>query len=76
MRESIPVDTTISQRERMPIDVTENRAQNRMYLSGKYGPYTIDYDKYTSLKLLKTLRNTKDSYTAVWVNSYSGFTMQ
>ena len=42
----------------------------------KYGPYTVYYDKDTSVKRIKTLRNNIVSNTAVWIMIYGGFTIQ
>ena len=45
-------------------------------LMEKYGPYTFDCDKYTSIKRTDTLRNNMISITAVWLIIYGGFTIQ
>ena len=49
---------------------------NRITLVEKYGPYTIEYGKDTSVKRLKALRNNTASNTAVEIISYGEFTMQ
>jgi hypothetical protein len=41
------------------------KESNELTLVEKYGPYTVDYDKDTSVKWIKTLHNNMVSNTAV-----------
>ena len=51
-------------------------ARRMTSLGGKYGPYTVDYDRDTSVKRIKPLRNNMVSNTAVWIIIHGWFTIQ
>ena len=51
-------------------------AKTNNTLVERYGQYTTDYDTNTSVKRIKTLRNSVVSITAVWITNYGLFTIE